>query len=435
MGFNLEPYKNVLLTTTREDVIVKDAKGFYLTLETEKGEVNVLDGVSQVGANPLGHRYEPLLKELRTIFAEDSDFPLMVAGNDYYHPYQKQLAEKFTQIYPGNHSPGDLKPYYCNSGSEAVERGCLKAAQLYKGGNSWIGFLGAFHGRTALALSFNFSKAAHTEGYKFLQRVLPAPYPQTHPERFNKSEDYAQQCVDYVRELIMREGAGNISAIAVEPIQGEGGYLVPPKEFLPELREIATKHDIPLFMDEVQSALRTGHWFASEGFNVEPDMVAVAKSFSGGLTPFGAALIKDRFANEKPGKQSSTFGGNPKECFTALKTIQLIEKNNFLKNARVQGEKLANGLEQIYEDYDIVKDHRGKGLMRAIEIQNVNGEPDAALRDEIYEELIFEHGVLLHPCGHDQINPSIRFLPSVNIGKEEVEKMVSAVNAAVQNHA
>lgn len=433
-GFN--QYKNVLLPTTRDDLVVKHVDTFHITVQDGNGdEHTAIDAVSQVGANPLGHRYEPLLEKIRALYREENSDPLMIAGNDYYHPWQKQLAEKFTEIYPGQQTKGDVKSYYCNSGSEAVERGCLKAAQLYKGGNTWMSFNGAFHGRTGLALSLNFSKSAHTERYNFLQRTLPMPFPMQHPERFNKPGDYWKQCLNQIKERVKREGAKNISGLVAEPIQGEGGYIVPPEQFLVHLQEFCNAENIPLVMDEVQSSLRTGHWFASEHFDVEPDMIAVAKAFSGGVEPFGAALIKDKYANTEQGKQSSTFGGNPKECFVALHTIKLIEENNFLENAQIMGDRLATQLEDVYEDFDTVKDHRGAGLMRAIEFQDRNGEPDPETRDAVFETMMKQYGVLAHPCGNDTINPGIRFLLPLNIGKEEIDQIGEAVNAAVADHS
>lgn len=431
MRFN--DYGKALLTTTRTNIQVDGAHGFTLDLTTEKGRLkDVVDATSMVGTNPLGHRYEPLLREVRKLYDRGSEFPLMVAGNDFYHPCQRELARKFTKIYPGNLKEGDLKTYYCNTGSEAVEKGCLKASQLYKGSNAYLAFMGAFHGRSALALSANFSKASHTEGYNFLARVLPCPYGYCSRCTFEQQRGKCEfQCVDYVKEMIIREGGKSINAIITEPVQGEGGYIFPPAEFFQGLRELATKHDIPLIMDEVQASMRTGKWFACENYGVQPDMIPVAKPFSGGLTPFGAALIKSEFATKEQGKQSSTFGGNPKECFIALKTIELIEKGNFLENAKKMGDYIRSRLSEI-EGLPHVRRVDSLGLMAGIEIQKPNGNPDPKRRDQILERMLHRHRVMTMGCGNPQINPAIRLLPPVNITKEIADRIADAVIESVK---
>lgn len=415
---DLAAYRDVLLPTTRDDVVVQAAKGDEIKLDTGDTEKWVIDATSQVGTNPLGHRNPALMQALEAY--RESDAPMMIAGNDAYHPYQRMLAEEFTDIFPGDHSTGDIKAYFCTSGSEAVERGCLKAAQLYQGGNTYMAFHNAFHGRTALALSCNFSKAAHTERYNSLFRTLPAPFPD--PRRD------ADECLAQLEENIHREGPANVNAVIVEPIQGEGGYVVPDDAFLPGLRKITREYDIPLVLDEVQASLRTGHWFACEHWDIEPDMIAVAKAFSGGITPFGAALIRDEYATEESGKHSGTFGGNPKECFIALKTIEIIQENDYLDHAREQGQRLADAWQGL-EQYDCVTEERGVGLMRGIEFT------DAEARDAVLDRLLDEHDIYALGCGNDQINPTLRFLLPVNVDAETVNRIADAVNESVDTVA
>lgn len=407
-------YERVLLPTTREKLEVLAADGPRVKTKKDGEAKWVIDATSQVGTNPLGHRDNEMVAAMKEFY--ESDIPLMMAGNDSYHPFQRQLAEKFTEIYPGDQRLGNIKTYYCNSGSEAVERGCLKTAQLYNGGNTYISFWNAFHGRTSLALSCNFSKAAHTEGYNSLFRVLPAPF--ATPDRD------LERCIESLEQVLTREGADNVNAIIVEPVQGEGGYNVPHEQFLPRLSEIATENDIPLVCDEVQASLRTGEWFACENWDVEPDMISVAKAFSGGVTPFGAAMIKDEYATEEEGKHSSTFGGNPKECFAALQTIKIIEDNDYLLNATEQGAYLSKSWEDL-EQHDTVEDVRGRGVMQAIEFT------DATVRDNVLERLYEEHDIWTGACGNDQINPAIRFLLPVNVSRGVVEQIASGVIEAV----
>lgn len=410
----LERYRRVLLPTTREERVITAARGAEVKVRSAEGERWVIDGTSQVGTNPLGHRHPELLEAMRKF--SDSSAPLMIAGNDSFHPLQRELAEKFTDIYPGGQSLGDVKVYFCNSGSEAVERGCLKAAALHRGGNTYVGFHNAFHGRTSLALSCNFSKGRHTEGFNSLSRVLPVP--------FADREWDTGTCLDLLEKTIVREGSGNVNAVIIEPIQGEGGYVTPRDGFLEGVREVTREHGIPLIVDEVQTALRTGHWFASEHWGVESDMVPVAKAFSGGVAPFGAALIKDEFATEERGKQSNTFGGNPKECLAALKTIEIIEENDLLRNARRLGKRLGKVLDEV-EGHDAVAEVRGLGLMWGVEFRN-HGDRDDALR-----HLYREGGVMTEKCGNARYNPAVRFLLPVNVEKEVVDHVAEATVRAV----
>ncbi len=433
-GDSLEGYRKVLLPTTREEIVVTGAKGPYINLK-HRGEekVKVIDATSQVGTNPLGHRYEPLLKEMREIFRQDSNFPLMLAGNDIYHPLQKELAQKFTQIYPGDLSNGDLKTYYCNSGSEAVERGCLKSAQLYSEGNSFMGFENAFHGRTSLALSHTSSKGVYKEGYNFLARTLQAPFASESGGEFhNDPGENSERCLEVLESKIRKEGSENVNSILIEPLQGEGGYNTPHPRFIKGVRDIASDLGIPMIADEVQASLRTGEWFSIQNFDVQPDMIPVAKAFSGGLTPFGASLIKDEFATDKEGKHSSTFGGNPKDCFVALKTIKLIEENDFLENTREQGEYLGKRFDEL-ESFDGVHESRGIGLFRGIEFRE-DGEPTPEKRDKVLEDLLTEHNILAAACGNDRYNSAIRFLLPVNIEREQVERIADAMLETVKRN-
>lgn len=426
---NLENFKKVLLPTTRREIIIKSASGFYVEAIIKNRKMRLIDASSQIGTNVLGFRNPEILEAVNEYFKKGNN-PILMAGNDYYFPHQKELAEKFTEIYPQNLKIGDLKVYYCNSGSEAVERGCLKAAELYGRANSFIAFTGAFHGRTSLALSANFSKGEHKSGFNFLARVLPAPYSQCLKCCTGKkcgNEDCYLDSIAYVEHLIEREGF--VNAVIAEPVQGEGGYVFPHKKFFPELYKVCRQNNIPLIVDEIQSAIRTGHWFAIENYKTSCDMISIAKAFSGGICAFGAALIKNKFATKEKNKHSSTFGGSPFQCFVALKTIEIIEKNNYLENARKLGEIIGKRLNEL-NGFGIVKEIRGLGLMWGIEFQK-KGRADYKVRDEILKELI-RKGVLTEKCGNDKINPSIRLLLPVNINLETVEKVLDALENSIK---
>ncbi|MCJ7428764.1 MAG: aspartate aminotransferase family protein [Candidatus Nanohaloarchaeota archaeon QJJ-5] len=430
----LDDYKRVLLPTTREDIVITGGNGPTIDIIHDgKRQEGVIDAASQVGTKPFGHRYEPMLEELRPLYEKDSDFSLMIDGQGYYHPLQRELAEELTSIYPGNLSNGDLKVYYCNSGSEAVERGCLKAAQLHRGGNSYVAFDSAFHGRTSLALSHTTSKGHYTEGFNFLARTLVAPYATKSGGKFHQDpEENAKQCLDVLEKKIKTEGPKNINSVMLEPLQGEGGYNVPHPIFLEGVRDLTHEHSIPMIADEVQAAFRTGEWFSIENYDVQPDMISVSKTFSGGVEPFGASLIKDEFAVDESGKHSGTYGGNAKECFVALKTIELIRTNNLLEHAKDEGDYL----EQRFDDltsYDIVHETRGIGLFRGVEIRK-DGEPAPDLRDEVIHTMLNEHDVLAEPCGNDKYNTAIRFLLPLTLDREHSRKLADALEDAVKQH-
>ncbi|MDY6771676.1 MAG: aminotransferase class III-fold pyridoxal phosphate-dependent enzyme [Candidatus Nanohaloarchaea archaeon] len=430
-----QDYKRVLLPTTREEIVITAGDGPHIDIIRDGEEQEgVMDATSQVGTTPFGHRYEPLLEEIRPLYEQDSDFPLMIDGQGYYHPLQRQLAEELTDIYPGNLSRGDLKVYYCNSGSEAVERGCLKAAQLHRGGNSYVAFKGAFHGRTSLALSHTTSKPTYTEGFNFLARTFVAPYAsKTGGELHQDPQENAEACLAELESRIKTEGPDNINSVLLESLQGEGGYNVPHPRFMQGVRELTREHGIPMIVDEVQAAFRTGEWFGIENFDVQPDMIPVSKTFSGGVEPFGASLIKDEFATDEDAKHSGTYGGNAKECFVALKTIELIRDNHLLQNAEKEGNYLKERFDKL-EQYSIVEESRGIGLFRGIEFRR-DGEPSPELRDRVLHTLLDEHDVLAEPCGNDNYNTAIRFLLPLTLERRHARELADAVEEAVKEHA
>lgn len=422
--------RNVLLPVTRENLKIEKADGFRVKVSNNQESKWVIDAASQVGTNIFGHRYEPLMEEMRNLYQNGGLRPILIDGQGYFHDKQKELAKKLTQIYPGSLSNGDLKTYFCNSGSEAVERGCLKAAQLYKGGSSYVGFEDAFHGRTSLALSHTNSKPSYQEGFDFIADTITGAYPtKTGAGQFDQDpEKNAEEALQELEQKIKEKGPESVNSMLIEPLQGEGGYNIPHPVFMEGLEELSKKHDIPLICDEVQSAIRTGEWFASENFDVKPDMISVAKAFSGGITPFGASMIKDKYATNQKSKHSGTFGGSNKECFIALKTIQLIEQENMLENAQQKGKLMQKRFEELKES-SIVHQTRGIGLFQGVEFRK-NGEPSRELRDQIMKEMFREHDIMTEACGTKE-NTAIRFLLPVNVDKQTVEKTMDGLIKSV----
>src|SRR4051794_12538386 len=262
-----------------------------------------------------------------------------MSGTDFYYEGLVALAEKLSEI-----APGDVprRVSFGNSGAEAVE-GSIKLARYTTGRDKLIAFYGSFHGRTMGALSLTARKSTQRGRFgPLVPGVTHAPYPYCYRCPFGKEpEGCAVECVQFIEETLLKtvSPAEETAAIVFEPVQGEGGYIVPPRKFFDELQRVAKKHGILLIADEVQSGMgRTGKMWASEHFDLVPDILAVAKGIASGM-PLGATVARADLMNWKPGAHASTFGGNPVSCAAALVTIGLLEKS-LVENARRMGEHL-----------------------------------------------------------------------------------------------
>jgi len=329
-----------------------------------------------------------------------------MSGTDFYYTPQVRLAERLARIAPGD---GPKRVFFTNSGAEAIEA-ALKLARRHTGRLRAMAFLNAFHGRTYGAMSLS--------GSKPLQRRAFAPLvPEIHHARFGDLES--------VQALLRTVcPAEELAAIFVEPIQGEGGYLVPPPDFLPGLRNLCDEHGILLVLDEIQTGIgRTGKMFASEHWGVAGDIVCLAKGIANGL-PLGAIIAKADVMDWPSGSHASTFGGNPVACAAALATLDLVQRR-YRANAVRRGKQLRAGLKALATRHPAIREVRGLGLMIGAEIQN-EGAPDPDLRDQIIEEA-FQSGLLLLPCGLS----TVRFCPPLCLTKRQVEIGIALFDAAV----
>jgi 4-aminobutyrate aminotransferase len=309
-----------------------------------------------------------------------------------------------------------------NSGTESVEA-AIKLARHHTGRTQFIGFLGGFHGRTMGAVTFTASKPNYHKGFfPLMNGVVHAPFPNDYHRILatRNGEDYGEAVVRYIEEEILGKilPASDVAGIMIEPIQGEGGYIVPTPGFFPALRALCDKHGILLIADEVQSGMgRTGKWWAIEHFGVEPDIITSAKGIASGL-PLGACIARESVMDWPKGTHGNTYGGNPISCAASLATIELIEES-YMANASEVGQYAMDALHEIQTRHPSIGDVRGKGLMIGVEFvkDKATKEPNEAIRDMV-EKAGFNHGLLLLGCGKSVI----RLAPPLCITKKEIDE-------------
>jgi len=395
-------------------LVVKWGKGTWIC---DVDDNLFLDFTSGIAVCATGHCHPEVVKSIR----EQADQLLHMAGTDFYYEPQIYLAEKLSLLAPGQ---GDKKVYFGNSGAESIEA-AFKLARWHTKRELNIAFFGAFHGRTMGALSLTASKTIQKKHYyPLVPGITHIPYPYCYRCPYNRLYPQCDiECVTWLEETLFRTTIPpeEVAAIFVEPIQGEGGYIVPPPEFHSRLSEVARKYGILYVADEVQSGMgRTGKMFAMEHYTVAPDIIALAKGIASGL-PLGAMVARSDIMDWEAGSHASTFGGNPVSCQAALATIRLLEEN-LLDNARNQGEALIRGLRELQKTLECMGDVRGKGLMVGVEFvkdrETKERSPD--LRNRILQRT-FEKGLLLLPCGDN----SIRFCPALTVQREEVDTCLS----------
>lgn len=352
-----------------------------------------------------------------------------MSGTDFYYPLLARLAEKLAQIAPGDFAK---RVYFGNSGTEAVEA-AIKLARYHTGRQRLIAFFGCFHGRTCGSLSLTASKAAQRRGFgPLLSGVHHAPYP--NPYRCPMGHagggcDASCGCLDFIEKQLFRTVAPpeEVAAIVVEPVQGEGGYIVPPANFLPRLREIADRHGIVLIFDEVQCGMgRTGKMWACEHSGVAPDIICSAKGIASGL-PLGVTIARADMMDWGPGAHASTFGGNPVCCAAALETIRLLEEKYIANSARM-GEYIMKKLAGWPARHRSVGDVRGRGLMIGIELvkDQKTREPNPEARKGAIARA-FENGVLVLGCGES----TIRLMPPLIVEPDQADFALDVLERAV----
>jgi 4-aminobutyrate aminotransferase len=340
-----------------------------------------------------------------------------MSGTDFYYEEMVALAEKLSAIAPGN---VPRRVSFGNSGAEAIE-GSIKLARYATGRDKIIAFFGSFHGRTLGALSLTARKAVQRAGFgPLLPGVVHAPYPYCYRCPYGKVPDHcAVECVGYIENTLLKTIAPReeTAAIVVEPVQGEGGYIVPPQKFFDELARVAGQNGILLIFDEVQSGMgRTGKMWAANHFGALPDVLAVAKGIASGM-PLGATVARADLMTWPPGAHASTFGGNPISCAAALITIALLEQE-LVDNAARMGAYLMDRMRDWPRRFPIVGEVRGLGLMIGIELVRDQATRAKApeLRDEVLERA-FERGLLILGAGDN----TVRLCPPLVVTREQCD--------------
>jgi 4-aminobutyrate aminotransferase len=351
-----------------------------------------------------------------------------MSGTDFYYEHMIQLAERLSKIAP---MPGPHKIYYGNSGTEAVEA-ALKLARYHTKRQNVIAFFGAFHGRTMGALSLTASKPQQKRRFApLVPGVTHVRYPDVYRSGAEDPEAFALGCARFIEEKLFKTTLPpeEVAAIFVEPVQGEGGYVIAPTPFMQELRRICDRHGILLVLDEVQSGVgRTGKWWAVEHTGVHPDIVCMAKGIASGM-PLGVTMSRADIMDWVPGSHASTFGGNPVCVAAALATLEVIEKQGLIAHAAELGSYLLHRMADWPTKYRIVGDVRGRGLMIGVEIvkDQKTKEYGAELRDRIVQRA-FEHGILFLGCGPS----TVRISPPLVVSKDEAEAAIDILEESIE---
>jgi 4-aminobutyrate aminotransferase len=390
------------------------ARGSGAVIEDVDGNL-FLDFTAGIAVVSTGHCHPHVMAAIQDQAAK----LIHMSGTDFYYEPQTDLAQKLAEIAPGK-SP--KRVFFTNSGAEALEAG-LKLARWHTGRSRAIAFLGAFHGRTYGAMSLSGSKLVHRRGFSpLVPDIHHVPYPKGLEARTDPN--FGRRCVELIEETLFKRTAppDEVAAIFVEPIQGEGGYHVPPPDFLPALRQLCDQHGILLVADEVQTGMgRTGKLFAVEHWNVEPDIICLAKGIASGM-PLGAMIARDAVMTWPSGSHASTFGGNPVSCRAALATLELLERG-YIGNAAARGEQLRQGLQKLQRQHPQIGDIRGRGLMMAMDIVKDGKTPDPTARDALVQTA-FHQGLLLLGAG----DSAIRFCPPLCISAEQVDKALQILS-------
>ena len=423
----MEPYKlpgpKAKALIKRDSAVISPSypRGVPFVMDHGKGtEVWDVDGnrfldfAAGIAVVSTGHSHPKVVKAI-----QEQAEKFIHISSDFYHEKWIALAEKLDEIAPFGE---EAQSFMTNSGTEAVET-AIKLARYHSGRTNFIGFTGAFHGRTMGAVTFTASKTTYHRGfYPLMNGVVHAPFPNPYRPILERrsGEDYGETVVRYIDEEIFGHivPADEVAGILVESIQGEGGYIVPPPGFFPALRELCDKNNILLIADEVQSGMgRTGKWWAIEHFDVEPDIITAAKGIASGM-PLGACIARDSVMDWPRGSHGNTFGGNPLCCAAALATIDLIE-NKYLENAATVGQYTLDALSEIMPRHPSIGDVRGIGLMIGVEF--VKDRKSKVPADELCNrvvDLAFERGLLLLSCGKSVI----RIAPPLSISQAEVDE-------------
>ena len=391
------------------------ARGAGAVVEDIDGNV-FLDCAAGIAVTGTGHAHPDVVAAITT----QAQKYLHMSGTDFYYEPQVQLAEAMAEIVP---IPGEVRSFFGNSGTEANEA-ALKLARYKTGRVNVIAFLGSFHGRTMGSLAATSSRFVQRRGFgPMMPGMFHAPYANCYRCPVNlKPETCQAECLGFVEDqlLVHLVSPDEVAAVLVEPIQGEGGYVVPAPVFHQRLRALTKKHGMLLIVDEVQSGMgRTGKMFGCEHFGLDADIVTVAKGIASGL-PLSVTSARADVMTWPPGAHASTFGGNPVSCAAALETIRLL-KEGLIANAADVGSYMLDGLRALMDRHAIIGDVRGRGLMIGVELvrDRVTKERATTERDALVQTM-FRRGVLILGAGRN----AIRFAPPLVLSRDQADTII-----------
>jgi 4-aminobutyrate aminotransferase len=375
-----------------------------------------LDCAAGIAVNSTGVSHPDVVKAI----AEQAQKFIHMSGTDFYYEPQVRLAEELAGIVPID---GDVRTFFANSGTETTEA-AIKLARYATKRQGIIAFFGAFHGRSLGSLSLTASKAVQRRGFgPLMPGVYHAPYADCYRCPVGATPDCcAAECLSFIEDQIFVHlvSPDEVAAIVVEPIQGEGGYIVPPAQFLQRLRDLASQHGMLLVIDEVQSGMgRTGKMFACDHIGLKADVVTIAKGIASGL-PLGVTCARAELMTWPPGAHASTFGGNPVACAAALTTIRLL-KEQLVANAATVGEYLLGALRDLQGTHPLIGDVRGRGLMIGVElVRNRQTKERAVEERNALVQAMFRRGVLILGAGRN----AVRLAPPLVLTKKQAETVL-----------
>jgi len=380
-----------------------------------------LDFAAGIAVCSTGHAHPQVVEAIKAAADE-----FLHISSDYWHERMTRLAERINELNPLGEP---VQVLLCQSGTESVE-GALKLARYVTGRPRFIGFLGGFHGRSMGSLSFTASKYTQQAGFfPTMPGVTHVPYPNSYRPLF-AGADQGRAVLDYIENVLFATNvpASEVAAILIEPLQGEGGYLVPPDGFLEGLRALCDRHGILLIFDEVQSGIgRTGKMFASEHWGVRADIMTLAKGLGSGL-PIGMVVAKRPLMERwKRGAHGNTYGGNPLCCAAALATLDLVQRE-FAANAAEVGGYFQARLKELQQDFECIGEVRGKGLMIGMELitDRASRKPAPALCQRLLTRA-YHNGLILLSCGVS----TVRFIPPLMVSRAQVDEALGMIRAAL----
>ncbi|MFQ5892426.1 MAG: acetyl ornithine aminotransferase family protein [Candidatus Methanofastidiosia archaeon] len=410
--------KNVMSDSLKKDSPFVAVKGEGIHVWDIDGN-KYMDLTAGISVCNVGHCHPKIVEAIK-----NQSEKLIHISSDFYNPLQVELAKKLSEITPGDY---EKKVFLTNSGTESVEC-ALKAARYHSKRPRFISFIGAFHGRSMGSLSLTGSKTVHRKYFSpMLSEVSHMPYAHCYRCLFKQNpEDCSLECIEYMRNAFKTYlPPEEVAAMFLEPIQGEGGYIVPKSEFVKEVSRIALEYGMLLVVDEIQSGFgRSGKMFAIEHFDVEPDVTTLAKSMASGI-PIGACVARKELMEWKVGAHGNTFGGNPVASAAALSTIKVIEKEGLVRNSERIGKFILKRVHEMQENHALIGDVRGKGLMIGMEfVKDVKTKEYAKKEASYFVNRALERGLVMLSAGYS----AVRLAPPLIIKKEEAETALNIID-------